>query len=1735
MFSFSQFTTLGERLFSKKISPGEGKPRVRDDDKSQIRTGTLQISEAKYRNESSSCDAGHPHSEGCGDVETSKCDKYGTNDVNNEQLSSASVLPDFSRSVSPHIRGSVVPHENDAVIQQEDLAISSSPSSVGPGSRRSLLFLDIKPVDTMPGNRVLSTDNSPSEEFYDAQDGIPSQEPLAVVASGVEREEDGACNIGNDNRTETQNLLSVLDDGGDEEFQDALDNDLHLIPLVSLEVEQHSCVRQEEEVYQSVEQTSNQEKSSDLNAFSFDIDGSSENNWDTGAIDISTLTETRVSDVLETSTDTSELNIGTLTEINDIDRLEGNVSTKPESNEINGKLEVIHRKSDKSELNESAIVESNRIDTSIGSRDRLVYRRGSEGSKVNLDNLIYTNNSDKLYESTNGINSNDKNTIRVNYDTATERNETPVLEKFSFDRMENNTSEIEQIKLKTGTHNGCHKFPDDIFYSELEIGNKSDTSTKILHLDILETLGADSITKKPPIGPTQPKNSNRDYQKPSRILAEFRPLQKSFENSRLKEETRQIVMMLENDKACKVPRPNLGLQDRLKSLMQNSVGKKPRSYIKGPRFCGTYVKSVAKFANEVIEGRRDSFREFIQQRRGFQGEKSGQNHPSSLSDLRYNQKKDSLTDSVLSNVKDVVSVICKQNESNSTLQSESFGINMNHVGNETFDSDKQLDTFELKTGIGLTTDLILTSSSIPKEERADNIGKNAKDINEHIHVKVTNHTERVNDLDDRVADIEINREMKSSSEGLVILNEVSSCERDGHSSLHQTYENNFTLKTSIESTDPVCCYGDNSKCTEFENNIGVQADELNSICDQNTNVSDIILDQSAPYVDDVSLFKLQNCDQTILAPDQYEKRTNDTDFHNNINDDTLFDRCSPSNNKECDITTTSFVSGVNPPSVSDLPYLNDSNSSKKCSESSEFFKNQTTGTPCKENHASSSKINSEVEFFSENRKRKAKKLLSQQQPSKKSLTSSDLQKHIASLNKVSKELVSKQTNKEKEISLQLSDRFTNKDSNIKNRSSHIQKEAGNTLEALSTSIKDFEDGPSLHLHTIENTVTDINKSIMVTGMAVDQQNLECSNSKGHPKCNLSLSSLDENKANDLSSTAKPIKESATHLSVIRKDNFTCTEIERMKMSHEMQEREVNTKRTIIETDISRLKMDNLVARHRGAHFIYKKVNDSKRETVERSVLESRSVPEVAKQDEEHKRESTIANFENVNDCHRSSVERLQEIYQNDEKMKVEDKNADQDHRHVRSRYSSVGHRGLCQSKSRRNTVAKRRFSCFPDGKNSRQSSQLLLNKATSKGSTNFSQTTLKKCLEIVIDRCESLGWEVAEDTPDSPSEISSSLSLEELNKELIQAVTRHNAGKVRELLKLGADPNISCGHSPALVRAAKDGMLYIVQALVAAGAEIDARIASGDSAVHVAARGGHSEVIIDLIHSGAHVDAINRNGVTPLQTALAYGHLEVAQELLRMHADILAANKVGETALEIANNLGYVGLTGKPRELRRDSAPGTRVEVPPSEIPVAVKMIQGIEEGCAATVEECLNLGANANTLVPLALHWPARAGVLHRACHHGEDLIARLLLAAGANINMRDHVGNTPLHAAAQAGHNKVVKVLLACGAKLESISQSGMTPLHRAASKGKDLTCHLLMRRGASPKVEDNSGRTPADWARKRGFKSLAKKLFYRRRSSSTLFVDANHKHQLQHLNRLHQVALKAGQRSDSMECEE
>jgi cytohesin len=55
----------------------------------------------------------------------------------------------------------------------------------------------------------------------------------------------------------------------------------------------------------------------------------------------------------------------------------------------------------------------------------------------------------------------------------------------------------------------------------------------------------------------------------------------------------------------------------------------------------------------------------------------------------------------------------------------------------------------------------------------------------------------------------------------------------------------------------------------------------------------------------------------------------------------------------------------------------------------------------------------------------------------------------------------------------------------------------------------------------------------------------------------------------------------------------------------------------------------------------------------------------------------------------------------------------------------------------------------------------------------------------------------------------------------------------------------------------------------------------------------------------------------------------------------------------------------------------------------------------------------------------------LHEAARNGQIEVAKALIAAGANVNLANKDGETPLYRATLYGHTEIVKLLEAAGAK--------------------------------------------------------------------------------------------------------
>ena len=100
----------------------------------------------------------------------------------------------------------------------------------------------------------------------------------------------------------------------------------------------------------------------------------------------------------------------------------------------------------------------------------------------------------------------------------------------------------------------------------------------------------------------------------------------------------------------------------------------------------------------------------------------------------------------------------------------------------------------------------------------------------------------------------------------------------------------------------------------------------------------------------------------------------------------------------------------------------------------------------------------------------------------------------------------------------------------------------------------------------------------------------------------------------------------------------------------------------------------------------------------------------------------------------------------------------------------------------------------------------------------------------------------------------------------------------------------------ALMCASNKGYTEIAQALLAAGADVNAHIDIGFTALMIAAQNGHTETLQSLLAAGADVNVHKNNGFTSLMLAAQNGHTEIAQALLAASAKIDTKTNTGSTA-----------------------------------------------------------------------------------------------------------------------------------------------------------------------------------------------------------------------------------------------
>lgn len=305
----------------------------------------------------------------------------------------------------------------------------------------------------------------------------------------------------------------------------------------------------------------------------------------------------------------------------------------------------------------------------------------------------------------------------------------------------------------------------------------------------------------------------------------------------------------------------------------------------------------------------------------------------------------------------------------------------------------------------------------------------------------------------------------------------------------------------------------------------------------------------------------------------------------------------------------------------------------------------------------------------------------------------------------------------------------------------------------------------------------------------------------------------------------------------------------------------------------------------------------------------------------------------------------------------------------------------------------------------------------------------------------------------------------------------------RRLLIIGLTAGLTAAvgaESPSLLEAARNSDKTTLRALLKPGlkpAAVDAKQGDGATALHWASYHDDLESADLLLRAGANVNAANDLGATPLWNACQNASAAMVRRLLDAGANPNAALLSGETVLMTA------ARTGSAAVVEQLLAKGAKVNT--NALRGQTPLMWAVAQHHPAVVEVMLKHGADvharSNTWSQLWQTDPAQDvhpdyqiriqhggnTALLFAAREGELESARLLVAAGANVNDTAPYGVTPVILAAHSGNAELVKFLLDKDAN-PNADGPGYTALHAAILRGHEDAARVLLEHGANPNMK-------------------------------------------------------------------
>ena len=280
-------------------------------------------------------------------------------------------------------------------------------------------------------------------------------------------------------------------------------------------------------------------------------------------------------------------------------------------------------------------------------------------------------------------------------------------------------------------------------------------------------------------------------------------------------------------------------------------------------------------------------------------------------------------------------------------------------------------------------------------------------------------------------------------------------------------------------------------------------------------------------------------------------------------------------------------------------------------------------------------------------------------------------------------------------------------------------------------------------------------------------------------------------------------------------------------------------------------------------------------------------------------------------------------------------------------------------------------------------------------------------------------------------------------------------------------PGLAAAADIRLLEAVRKGDRGAAQSLLSQRVDVNEAQADGATALHWAAQRNDLETADLLIRAGANVNARNDYGVTPLALACGNRSAELVEKLLGAGADPNAAKVTGETVLMTC------ARTGNPAAVR-------------------ALLARGADPNASET------RGGQTALMWALAAKHANVAGLL---VERGADVNARSKTKKGLEIAVRYNAGGvadqlpyrepkggfTPLLFAAQQGDLDSARMLLAAGADINHAAPDDGTPLLVASASGHEALAIFFLEKDADPNAVDGFGITALHYAMGKGVAAL------------------------------------------------